>query len=144
MEEIESRVAPLRDLFSIIFFTTIGFHVFPTFVLVELTVLLWMTFVVVATKFAIRFVFIPFCNIIAITTILKCAGIAIFAASWYPTYKVADFVGPGANLGILFCFVKPSAAIEDNIARSLLADSVDDDAFVVIGAGIVATFNLVI
>ena len=54
MDEIENRVAPLRDLFSIVFFTTIGFHVFPTFVLVELTVLLWMTFVVVATKFAIR------------------------------------------------------------------------------------------
>ena len=47
-------MGPLRDLFSIVFFTSIGFHVFPTFVLVELTILVWMTFVVVATKFAIR------------------------------------------------------------------------------------------
>ena len=54
-EDIDQKLSPLRDLFSIIFFTTIGFHVFPTFVLVELTILLWMTFVVVATKFAIRF-----------------------------------------------------------------------------------------
>ena len=53
-EDIDQKLSPLRDLFSIIFFTTIGFHVFPTFVLVELTILLWMTFVVVATKFAIR------------------------------------------------------------------------------------------
>ena len=53
-EELDARMGPLRDLFSIIFFTSIGFHVFPTFVLVELTILVWMTFVVVTTKFAIR------------------------------------------------------------------------------------------
>ena len=57
-EELDARMGPLRDLFSIIFFTSIGFHVFPTFVLVELTILVWMTFVVVTTKFAIRLAFV--------------------------------------------------------------------------------------
>lgn len=59
-EDIDQKLSPLRDLFSIIFFTTIGFHVFPTFVLVELTILLWMTFVVVATKFAISVIVLRF------------------------------------------------------------------------------------
>ena len=54
VEEVERYMSPVRDLFSIIFFATIGFHVFPTFVFVEFTILLWMTFVVVSTKFAIR------------------------------------------------------------------------------------------
>ena len=56
VEEVERYMSPVRDLFSIIFFATIGFHVFPTFVFVEFTILLWMTFVVVSTKFAIRYV----------------------------------------------------------------------------------------
>ncbi|CBY36978.1 unnamed protein product [Oikopleura dioica] len=46
-------VGGMRDLFSVVFFATIGFRVFPSFVVGELTVLLLLTFVVVGVKFVI-------------------------------------------------------------------------------------------
>ncbi|CAG5088300.1 Oidioi.mRNA.OKI2018_I69.PAR.g11802.t2.cds [Oikopleura dioica] len=53
VHEIEKSVGGMRDLFSVVFFATIGFHVFPSFVVGELTVLLLLTFVVVGVKFVI-------------------------------------------------------------------------------------------
>lgn len=53
LHEIEKSVGGMRDLFSVVFFATIGFHVFPSFVVGELTVLLLLTFVVVGVKFVI-------------------------------------------------------------------------------------------
>uniref|UniRef100_A0A8C6FFY1 Transmembrane and coiled-coil domains 3 n=1 Tax=Moschus moschiferus TaxID=68415 RepID=A0A8C6FFY1_MOSMO len=49
-EEVMSYVEPVRDFLAIIFFASIGLHVFPTFVLYELTVLLVLTLSVVAMK----------------------------------------------------------------------------------------------
>lgn len=49
--EVISCAEPIRDFLSIIFFASIGLHVFPTFVLYELTILLVLTFSVVIMKF---------------------------------------------------------------------------------------------
>ncbi|XP_028904319.1 transmembrane and coiled-coil domain-containing protein 3 isoform X2 [Ornithorhynchus anatinus] len=50
-EEIMSCIEPIRDFLAIIFFASIGLHVFPTFVIYELTVLLFLTLSVVIMKF---------------------------------------------------------------------------------------------
>ncbi|XP_017375242.1 transmembrane and coiled-coil domain-containing protein 3 isoform X2 [Cebus imitator] len=50
-EEIAASIEPIRDFLAIIFFTSIGLHVFPTFVAYELTVLVFLTLSVVVMKF---------------------------------------------------------------------------------------------
>nr|CAB3267016.1 transmembrane and coiled-coil domain-containing protein 3-like [Phallusia mammillata] len=50
---IEQKVLAVHDLLSVIFFATIGFHVFPTFVFLELTLLLSLTLIIVAGKYFI-------------------------------------------------------------------------------------------
>ncbi|XP_020752043.2 transmembrane and coiled-coil domain-containing protein 3 isoform X2 [Odocoileus virginianus] len=52
-EEAVSYVEPVRDFLAIVFFASIGLHVFPTFVLYELTVLLVLTLAVVVMKFVL-------------------------------------------------------------------------------------------
>uniref|UniRef100_A0A5F8GCK8 Transmembrane and coiled-coil domains 3 n=1 Tax=Monodelphis domestica TaxID=13616 RepID=A0A5F8GCK8_MONDO len=52
-EEIMSYVEPIRDFLAIIFFASIGLHVFPTFVIYELTVLMFLTLSVVILKFVL-------------------------------------------------------------------------------------------
>ncbi|XP_073697621.1 transmembrane and coiled-coil domain-containing protein 3-like [Garra rufa] len=49
--EVMSCAEPIRDFLAIIFFASIGLHVFPTFVLYELTILLILTFSLVIMKF---------------------------------------------------------------------------------------------
>ncbi|XP_051558001.1 transmembrane and coiled-coil domain-containing protein 3 isoform X1 [Myxocyprinus asiaticus] len=49
--EVMSCVEPIRDFLAIIFFASIGLHVFPTFVLYELTILLVLTLSLVIMKF---------------------------------------------------------------------------------------------
>ncbi|XP_076011546.1 transmembrane and coiled-coil domain-containing protein 3 [Genypterus blacodes] len=49
--EVMSSIEPIRDFLAIIFFASIGFHVFPTFVLYELTILLVLTLTLVIMKF---------------------------------------------------------------------------------------------
>uniref|UniRef100_A0A5F4WJH5 Transmembrane and coiled-coil domains 3 n=1 Tax=Callithrix jacchus TaxID=9483 RepID=A0A5F4WJH5_CALJA len=50
-EEIATSMEPIRDFLAIIFFASIGLHVFPTFVAYELTVLVFLTLSVVVMKF---------------------------------------------------------------------------------------------
>ncbi|XP_078415725.1 transmembrane and coiled-coil domain-containing protein 3 [Cetorhinus maximus] len=50
-EEVMLCMEPIRDFLAIIFFASIGLHVFPTFVLYELTVLMCLTLAVVVSKF---------------------------------------------------------------------------------------------
>ncbi|XP_055101076.1 transmembrane and coiled-coil domain-containing protein 3 isoform X3 [Symphalangus syndactylus] len=50
-EEIATSIEPIRDFLAIVFFTSIGLHVFPTFVAYELTVLVFLTLSVVVMKF---------------------------------------------------------------------------------------------
>ncbi|XP_066091978.1 transmembrane and coiled-coil domain-containing protein 3 isoform X1 [Saccopteryx bilineata] len=52
-EEIVSYIEPIRDFLAIIFFASIGLHVFPTFVVYELTILLVLTLSVVIMKFVL-------------------------------------------------------------------------------------------
>ncbi|XP_047611622.1 transmembrane and coiled-coil domain-containing protein 3 [Phacochoerus africanus] len=52
-DEVLSYVEPVRDFLAIIFFASIGLHVFPTFVLYELSVLLVLTLSVVVMKFVL-------------------------------------------------------------------------------------------
>ncbi|KAE8625726.1 hypothetical protein XENTR_v10006373 [Xenopus tropicalis] len=52
-EEIMSVIEPIRDFLAIIFFASIGLHVFPTFVVYELTILLFLTLFVVILKFVL-------------------------------------------------------------------------------------------
>ncbi|KAG8521153.1 Transmembrane and coiled-coil domain-containing protein 3 [Galemys pyrenaicus] len=52
-EEVLSCVEPIRDFLAILFFASIGLHVFPTFVVYELTVLLVLTLCVVVVKFVL-------------------------------------------------------------------------------------------
>ncbi|XP_037384563.1 transmembrane and coiled-coil domain-containing protein 3 isoform X2 [Talpa occidentalis] len=52
-EEVLSCVEPIRDFLAILFFASIGLHVFPTFVVYELTVLLVLTLCVVGVKFVL-------------------------------------------------------------------------------------------
>ncbi|KAM8922680.1 transmembrane and coiled-coil domain-containing protein 3 isoform 7-T9 [Lycaon pictus] len=49
-EEVMSYIEPIRDFLVIIFFASIGLHVFPTFVVYELTVLMVLTLSVVIMK----------------------------------------------------------------------------------------------
>nr|XP_046246493.1 transmembrane and coiled-coil domain-containing protein 3 isoform X2 [Scatophagus argus] len=49
--EVMGCIEPIRDFLAIIFFASIGFHVFPTFVLYELTILLVLTLTLVIMKF---------------------------------------------------------------------------------------------
>ncbi|KAM4593013.1 transmembrane and coiled-coil domain-containing protein 3 isoform 1-T3 [Odontesthes bonariensis] len=49
--EVLGCIEPIRDFLSIIFFASIGLHVFPTFVLYELTILLVLTLTLVIMKF---------------------------------------------------------------------------------------------
>ncbi|XP_018612917.1 transmembrane and coiled-coil domain-containing protein 3 [Scleropages formosus] len=51
--EVLSCIEPIRDFLAIIFFASIGLHVFPTFVLYELTILMVLTFSLVIMKFLI-------------------------------------------------------------------------------------------
>uniref|UniRef100_G1TW92 Transmembrane and coiled-coil domains 3 n=1 Tax=Oryctolagus cuniculus TaxID=9986 RepID=G1TW92_RABIT len=50
-EEITAYMEPVRDFLAIIFFASIGLHVFPTFVVYELAVVAFLTLSVVAMKF---------------------------------------------------------------------------------------------
>ncbi|XP_068124195.1 transmembrane and coiled-coil domain-containing protein 3 [Hyperolius riggenbachi] len=50
-EEVLSCIEPIRDFLAIIFFASIGLHVFPTFVIYELTILLSLTLTLVIMKF---------------------------------------------------------------------------------------------
>ncbi|XP_069323911.1 transmembrane and coiled-coil domain-containing protein 3 isoform X2 [Eulemur rufifrons] len=52
-EEITSCIEPIRDFLAIVFFASIGLHVFPTFVVYELTVLVFLTLSVVLMKFVL-------------------------------------------------------------------------------------------
>ncbi|XP_075446743.1 transmembrane and coiled-coil domain-containing protein 3 [Ascaphus truei] len=52
-EEIMSCIEPIRDFLAIIFFASIGLHVFPTFVIYEITILLFLTLSVVIMKFVL-------------------------------------------------------------------------------------------
>uniref|UniRef100_A0A8C3WBR7 Transmembrane and coiled-coil domains 3 n=1 Tax=Catagonus wagneri TaxID=51154 RepID=A0A8C3WBR7_9CETA len=52
-DEVLSYMEPIRDFLAIIFFASIGLHVFPTFVLYELSVLLVLTLSVVVMKFVL-------------------------------------------------------------------------------------------
>ncbi|XP_030057358.1 solute carrier family 9 member D1 [Microcaecilia unicolor] len=52
-EEVMSCIEPIRDFLAIIFFASIGLHVFPTFVIYELTILLFLTLLVVLMKFVL-------------------------------------------------------------------------------------------
>ncbi|XP_005007185.1 transmembrane and coiled-coil domain-containing protein 3 isoform X1 [Cavia porcellus] len=52
-EEVMAYIEPVRDFLAIIFFASIGLHVFPTFVIYELTVLVILTLAVVIMKFAL-------------------------------------------------------------------------------------------
>ncbi|KAM9409354.1 transmembrane and coiled-coil domain-containing protein 3 [Pholidichthys leucotaenia] len=49
--EVSGFIEPIRDFLAIIFFASIGLHVFPTFVLYELTILLVLTLTLVIMKF---------------------------------------------------------------------------------------------
>ncbi|XP_034535717.1 transmembrane and coiled-coil domain-containing protein 3 isoform X2 [Notolabrus celidotus] len=49
--EVMGCIEPIRDFLTIIFFASIGLHVFPTFVLYELTILLVLTLTLVIMKF---------------------------------------------------------------------------------------------
>lgn len=49
--EIMGCIEPIRDFLSIIFFASIGFHVFPSFVVYELTILVSLTLSLVILKF---------------------------------------------------------------------------------------------
>uniref|UniRef100_A0A665VYH6 Cation/H+ exchanger transmembrane domain-containing protein n=1 Tax=Echeneis naucrates TaxID=173247 RepID=A0A665VYH6_ECHNA len=49
--EVMGCIEPIRDFLAIIFFSSIGLHVFPTFVLYELTILLVLTLTLVIMKF---------------------------------------------------------------------------------------------
>ncbi|XP_011608402.2 transmembrane and coiled-coil domain-containing protein 3 isoform X1 [Takifugu rubripes] len=49
--DVMGCIEPIRDFLAIIFFASIGFHVFPTFVLYELTILLVLTLTLVIMKF---------------------------------------------------------------------------------------------
>ncbi|CAF99753.1 unnamed protein product, partial [Tetraodon nigroviridis] len=48
--DVLACIEPIRDFLAIIFFASIGFHVFPTFVLYELTILLVLTLTLVIMK----------------------------------------------------------------------------------------------
>lgn len=52
-EEVMSCIEPVRDFLTIIFFASIGLHVFPTFVVYELTFLGFLTLAVVIMKFVL-------------------------------------------------------------------------------------------
>ncbi|XP_072321321.1 transmembrane and coiled-coil domain-containing protein 3 [Eucyclogobius newberryi] len=49
--EVMGCIEPIRDFLAIIFFASIGLHVFPTFVLYELTILVVLTLSLVIMKF---------------------------------------------------------------------------------------------
>lgn len=52
-EQVAKILEPLKDMFGTFFFTTIGFHVFPSFVSYEITVLITLTVVIVTLKFCV-------------------------------------------------------------------------------------------
>ncbi|KAF6036325.1 TMCO3 [Bugula neritina] len=54
-EKVETLATPIKDFLSSIFFTAVGLHVFPSFVLVELGLLALATVLVVSFKFGISF-----------------------------------------------------------------------------------------
>ncbi|XP_071798584.1 transmembrane and coiled-coil domain-containing protein 3-like [Asterias amurensis] len=51
-DEIRELIEPIRDFFAALFFGAIGLHVFPSFVLYELTFLTTLTLIVVVMKFS--------------------------------------------------------------------------------------------
>lgn len=50
INKVESLIEPIKDLLSSLFFTAIGLHVFPSFVLVELGTLMVATILIVTYK----------------------------------------------------------------------------------------------
>ncbi|XP_018417760.1 PREDICTED: transmembrane and coiled-coil domain-containing protein 3 [Nanorana parkeri] len=52
-DEVMSCIEPIRDFLAIIFFASIGLHVFPSFVIYELTILLSLTLTLVLMKFVL-------------------------------------------------------------------------------------------
>ncbi|XP_064441942.1 transmembrane and coiled-coil domain-containing protein 3 isoform X6 [Mirounga angustirostris] len=61
-EEVVSYIEPIRDFLVIIFFASIGLHVFPTFVVYELTILMVLTLSVVIMKGVRRGLASVFCS----------------------------------------------------------------------------------
>ncbi|KAK3736043.1 hypothetical protein QZH41_012228, partial [Actinostola sp. cb2023] len=53
VKQVSHLVEPIKDFLSCLFFASIGFHVFPSFVLNELSVTLSLTFGVVTLKFVV-------------------------------------------------------------------------------------------
>ncbi|XP_065644632.1 transmembrane and coiled-coil domain-containing protein 3 isoform X3 [Hydra vulgaris] len=51
IHQVTNILEPLKIFFSVLFFASIGFHIFPTFLLSELILFVSITFFVMATKF---------------------------------------------------------------------------------------------
>eukprot|EP01065_Artemidia_motanka_P023474 TRINITY_DN28074_c0_g1_i1.p1 TRINITY_DN28074_c0_g1~~TRINITY_DN28074_c0_g1_i1.p1 ORF type:complete len:738 (+),score=308.62 TRINITY_DN28074_c0_g1_i1:80-2293(+) len=53
ISKVEAAVRPVQDLFAAMFFAAIGFHVYPSFLLREIVLLLSVTLFVVGVKYAV-------------------------------------------------------------------------------------------
>ncbi|XP_014680310.1 PREDICTED: transmembrane and coiled-coil domain-containing protein 3-like, partial [Priapulus caudatus] len=53
VSDIKNLIHPIRDFFAVLFFASVGMHVFPSFVAYELTVIIWLTLAVVLIKYAL-------------------------------------------------------------------------------------------
>ncbi|EDV21309.1 uncharacterized protein TRIADDRAFT_30483 [Trichoplax adhaerens] len=84
-EKITELIEPLRDFFACIFFTCMGLHLFPTFIMYEWTILLTVTFAVVFSKFLI--------------------GVTVMTCLLPRTYNIHWIVGAGLAQISEFAFV---------------------------------------
>lgn len=79
---------PVRDMFSCIFFVTMGLHIYPSFLLSEVGGLLTLTIMVVGTKYVVAFL--------------------LFAFYYHYDYAVASLIAIGLSQVSEFAFVLAS------------------------------------
>eukprot|EP01060_Flectonema_neradi_P005853 TRINITY_DN13920_c0_g1_i1.p1 TRINITY_DN13920_c0_g1~~TRINITY_DN13920_c0_g1_i1.p1 ORF type:complete len:647 (+),score=98.17 TRINITY_DN13920_c0_g1_i1:68-2008(+) len=60
-QEVRTVVRPLQDLFVCLFFTSIGFHIYPSFLVKEIVPLVAITLLIVSMKYMIGYTVFHFC-----------------------------------------------------------------------------------
>ncbi|XP_068435931.1 transmembrane and coiled-coil domain-containing protein 3 isoform X1 [Clinocottus analis] len=138
--EVMGCIEPIRDFLSIIFFASIGLHVFPTFVLYELTILLVLTLTLVIMKVRHRFsIFFSSSSAVHIFHTISpssfhftpiflpvrygCTSAVGHLASWISTHTLDCLSRSGSGQRILLCLGQPCASCWHHLQRGVPAGS---------------------
>ncbi|XP_065176778.1 transmembrane and coiled-coil domain-containing protein 3-like [Sycon ciliatum] len=96
-QQVLASVEPVKDLFSAIFFVTIGFHVFPMFIWHEFAVVVTLTTAVVLVKFTVTYAVLS-----SMVSASQAGMIGLASSSVAQVSECAFLVGSrGVRLGLI-------------------------------------------